>query len=886
MLEVHVIPHTHWDREWYHPLGRFRQRLVALIDELLASPARRGECFLLDGQAIVLEDYLHVRPERRDAVATRLRAGSLEAGPWYVLADELIPSGEGLVRNLLLGRHVLRELGASAPEVLYSPDAFGHPAALPTVAAGFGLPLIVLWRGLGGELWPAGDTFLWRAPDRSEAIVHHLPAAGYEYGSALPLDDQLMRERWRRVRDELEPRARLGLALLLNGADHHARQPGLDEALAALDRVAAPSRVCRSSLRKFAARAVERAREVDLPLIEGELRASYGYTWTLQGTFAARAHQKREARLAERLLLREAEPWSALATRAGAGSRQHLLRAAWRSLLECHPHDTLCGCSTDEVARAMSARLEDAVAQARGICEDALQDIVGHDVVAARSARPAWQPVLLLRNATARPRGGVADAEVTLFRQDIPVGPGSGSPSRAHHPPPDFVLEDGRVPYQVVSRSVRHDRVESPVHYPDDDLVDATRVVAWVAPIPGYGTQAIPIGRPSRDSTDHDPQTHPRVTAGDASLANDSLRIQVEEDGAVELATASGHRLRPLISFEDVGDAGDLYTHSPIEPVLRRAVFLGAECVLRGPLRGEIAVRWRLDVPARSGRTGRSVEQVPIVCRVSLVLDAGSPWLWVNVRGENVARDHRLRVVFATGIARPQVFADAAFAVVERHPVQVTPAAAVVERPPPTAPLARYVTSADAGRGVTLFGDGLAEYEVTESGDIAVTLVRAVGELSRNDMPERPGHAGWPVPTPEAQCLRTFGGTFAVLPHGPRDEATIDLVERTADDVLLPLSGSTLRSALCVPAPTSGVSLDGVGLSFSTCKESEDGEWVVLRCANLLGRPVRGRWRFGVDITRAQLARLDETPLAELVIQDGAVEFDAPPNGVVTILAR
>ena len=94
MLDAHIVSHTHWDREWYHPLERFRQRLVALIDELIDDPPRAGESFLLDGQAIVLEDYLSTRPERGLALAQLLAEGRLEAGPWYVLADELIPDGE------------------------------------------------------------------------------------------------------------------------------------------------------------------------------------------------------------------------------------------------------------------------------------------------------------------------------------------------------------------------------------------------------------------------------------------------------------------------------------------------------------------------------------------------------------------------------------------------------------------------------------------------------------------------------------------------------------------------------------------------------------------------------------------------------------------------
>src|SRR5690606_10152508 len=127
-FRIFVVSHTHWDREWYHTAGRFRQRLVALVDELLNGAATARTPFLLDGQGIVLEDYLAVRPDAREELARLLREGALEAGPWYVLADELIPSGEALVRNLLAGRAVLRSLGATPPPVLYCPDSFGHPA--------------------------------------------------------------------------------------------------------------------------------------------------------------------------------------------------------------------------------------------------------------------------------------------------------------------------------------------------------------------------------------------------------------------------------------------------------------------------------------------------------------------------------------------------------------------------------------------------------------------------------------------------------------------------------------------------------------------------------------------------------------------------------------
>ena len=161
-LDVRLVVHTHWDREWYRPAAQFLPRLVSLVDEVLDGSA--GSHFLLDGQAVVLEDYLAFRPERAADLSHALRSGRLEAGPWYVLADELIPSGEGLVRNLLAGRRVLAALRASPPPVLYCPDSFGHPAALPAIAAGFGLPVAILWRGFGGRSHTGLDCATWRGP--------------------------------------------------------------------------------------------------------------------------------------------------------------------------------------------------------------------------------------------------------------------------------------------------------------------------------------------------------------------------------------------------------------------------------------------------------------------------------------------------------------------------------------------------------------------------------------------------------------------------------------------------------------------------------------------------------------------------------------------------
>jgi alpha-mannosidase len=880
-FDVHVVSHTHWDREWYLPLARFRQRLTALVDDLLDSPLKNAT-FLLDGQAILLDDYLAVRPEREPELRAALEREALEAGPWLVLADELLPSGEALVRNLLAGTRLVRARGGKPMDVLYCPDSFGHPADLPALAEGFGFRLIILWRGLGGTEWPEGDAFQWRAAGGARSLVHHLPPWGYEYGANLPSDDAGARERWTALRRVLASRARTGALLVLNGADHHARQSHLERAVDALTRAAKPDRVHRSSLRRFAAEFVASASSRNLPEIEGELRFSPGYTWTVPGTWSSRAYQKRRNARVERLLTREAEPWAAIAAARGGADRGSLLRAAWRTLLECHPHDTLCGCSSDAVAAAADARFSFAQAEGRGIVDDAIHDLAGHDAESARGM--AWTPHVLVRNPAPRSRSGVTEIELTRFVADEPVGPGSGRvPVAERHLSAPVALENGRVALQVLAHGIRSDRLESPRHYPDNDRVDVTRCVAWVADVPGYGIVPLAIG-------DGDGQAkqlpHPPALGRGRSLDNGVLRVDIDDRGAIRLeAKQHGLVWDSVIGFDDVGDAGDLYTHSAIGRPVRVRTVPRITLVHDGPFRAELLARLALELPASSDREGRSAATARNDIELTLTLDMGSPMVRVAVRGRNRSRDHRLRLVVATGAQDGATTADAMFSPVVRVPRPQPPRTREMEVIPATAPLGRWVTHRNAARGLTLISDGLGEYEVLEDGAIAVTLLRAVGALSRRDIPERPGHAGWPTPTPGAQCLGRFGARFAILPHGSEADV-IGEVERAADDALLPLRGTTLRSATRSLMPVAGLTLSGEGLRFLACKPGEDEGWTVLRCVNTTAREVSGRWSPSWPVQEARGSRLDERAGPQLPVRDGNVAIVVPPHAVSTILVR
>jgi alpha-mannosidase len=235
MLDIHVVSHTHWDREWYLPYEQFRLRLVALVDRLLdlldADPSFKY--FHLDGQTIVIEDYLEVRPEQEGRLRAAIRSGRLLIGPWYDMPDEFLVSGESLVRNLVRGHQISRAFGSPMP-VGYLPDLFGHVGQMPQIWRQFGLDNAILWRGFGGtnaEYW-------WEAPDGSRVLMMHLPPEGYCNATRLVFDgDAMMARAAEKVAYE-RARTRTGQALLMNGVDHvepHAGIPALIEKLSAID---------------------------------------------------------------------------------------------------------------------------------------------------------------------------------------------------------------------------------------------------------------------------------------------------------------------------------------------------------------------------------------------------------------------------------------------------------------------------------------------------------------------------------------------------------------------------------------------------------------------------------------------------------------------------
>ena len=623
----HLIPHTHWDREWFLPRAAFHARLILMFDELIdrlhGDPALRT--FLLDGQTVLVEDYLRARPDRENDVKTLVKTGRLQIGPSYVLADELIPSGESLIRNLLLGSADAERLGGRL-DVLYSPDAFGHPAVLPTLAREFGLKYGVLWRGLGGKPGQEHDFFRWRGPDSREILLWHLPPDGYEIGAALPGAGARLPDIWTQVRATLVQRAAGKHIPLFIGADHHAPHPTLARLRDLLADLEPASAFRISRLDEF----FQAADSTPAKPVAGELRWSYGHTWTLQGVHGTRAPLKRRHGQVELWLERLAEPLVALARYAGGRDRRPILESAWRTLVRTQFHDTIAGSTADAVAAAAEHRLTAVAAYAAEMTRGGLMDLVGHDADLQRERADGSEPKLVLWNPTPRSRGGVTVADVTVFRRDVLVGPASGGrlPRQGTgYRPFGLYGQEGRpIAIQVLAQRVTQERTDAARHYPDQDEVDQVRIAFRAPPVPGLGVAALKAGAAVPLSRAEDVRVRGR------SLENRFVEVTFEPNGALSLVDRRrNERYGELLRLEDAGDAGDAYTYCP--PARDRIK----------PSRGPIAVRRLAAGPLVAALEARWAVIRGIDARLVVQLFADSPVVRVTLDVDNRNRFHRLR---------------------------------------------------------------------------------------------------------------------------------------------------------------------------------------------------------------------------------------------------
>jgi alpha-mannosidase len=361
------------------------------------------------------------------------------------------------------------------------------------------------------------------------------------------------------------------------------------------------------------------------------------------------------------------------------------------------------------------------------------------------------------------------------------------------------------------------------------------------------------------------------------------IEVSVGPGGALRLTDRRNkQRYRDLLLLESGGDAGDTYSYCPPtrDSVRRSRGPVAVRPLARGPFVVALEASWQF--PA--GRRGTGSGSVSIRMIVSLY--AGSPAIRCTFEIDNRAAYHRLRARLPLGLPGGSAVAGDHFGSVERPTVRGNGRRYPRETPVSTAPAHRFVARAVKSRGLALFAPGFFEYELDRRGDLLVTLLRAVGALSRDDLPTRRGHAGWPVATPLAQCQGIERFQIAITPATEADIEDGTTLPELWEDLFLPVRGVWLRQASPLRLEPIDVRLDGDGLVFSGLKPAEHGGGMVLRCFNATDRPTAGAWHFTAPVHGAHRARADERQLHEIRLGDAGrfVPFHAAPHEIITVM--
>ncbi len=840
---VAIVPHTHWDREWYSPFQTFRIRLVHLLDELL--PLLESDLsyarFLLDGQTAVLDDYLEIRPEAAAALGRLAASRRLAVGPWMILMDEFMVSGETIVRDLQMGMQRATEFGGPMP-VGYLPDMFGHVAQMPQILTQAGLDHAVVWRGVPSEV--TQSAFWWEAPDGSRVRAEYLYGS-YSNGRDLPDDAKQLIGRAKSYDAEIGDARVPGSGLLLmNGTDHQMPQPWLGRIVAEANAVQDDYRFVVTSLPEYLADQPT----TGLRTWRGELRSGARAN-VLMGVASNRVDVHQRCAAAERALERHAEPLCALLLPAD-GYPQRLLEAAWRLLVLNSAHDSSCACSADEVVDAVNVRYEEARQIGDGLASAAVRTLatrvdapVGATVVVNSAPHerrglvgfpvPGTGPVHLraLDDGSSHPAqvvrdlGGVGFATTVTPEQidwlaDMMRGPELAGTKVARFDlrrgddrarltcvgagTGDPVVDLGDLREELLGLAAAGTTIEVEVLRPP-----RREVIAMVGGVPGFGRRTF--------ETVEGPGPDTELAASEHHLENEHLRVEVDpHTGTYTVTTADGVVATGLGRLVEGGDGGDTYNYSPpaSDVVVDRPEAVAVTLHEEGPVRSQLRVltwyRWPHHAVGDERRcTRRSDEQILTEVVTTLELRVGEPFLRVRTELDHRCRDHRLRAHFPLPARVGRSHAECAFAVVERG---LTAEGGPHEAPLPTFVSRRFVDASDGARGLALLHDGLLEYEIVDDGrELALTLLRATGYLSRAEMLLRPNPAGPLLPVEGPQLQGPVAVEYAVMVHaGSWADAAL---HACADDLLVPLDRVPVTRRGTEPARHRPLRVEGAQVS-------------------------------------------------------------------------
>lgn len=846
--KVYIISHSHWDREWYMPYEQHHMRLIRLMDDLLDLFKTNPDfnSFHLDGQTIILDDYLQVRPEKRAEVQEAIDKGKLKIGPFYILQDDFLISSEANTRNTLIGLEESRKWGN--PTMLgYFPDTFGNMGQTPQMMKEAGIKAAAFGRGVKptgfnnavindekyasqfSEMW-------WEGPDSSN-IFALLFANWYSNGNEIPTEKEEAINFWNQKLADAEQFASTNHILMMNGVDHQPVQKDVTDGIKLANELYPDYDFIHSNFDDYLEAVMNDVPE-NLSTVEGELTSQETDGWyTLANTSSARIYIKQKNTDVQRQLENVTEPLATMAYEVTGTYPHDELRYAWKTLMQNHPHDSICGCSVDEVHQEMMTRYQKAEEVGKYLAEEATTALVN---AIDTTSFPSDSKPFVIFNTSGHQRSQVV--ETTIEWKRLPFS--EGIPHELFHALEEEVntLTDFHV-IDETGTVIPSDLLNTEVSFGYDLPTDRFRIPYMaiyvtvrlnLTSMPGmsWKTVALKEGKGMTDTTS-------LVNIETFTLENNVLKARVLENGQLEITDKIRQHTYPHgMIFENTGDIGNEYIYKqPKEdmPLYAHDFKTTREIITDTPLVAEIRVTQEMMIPIsadtlltsemkavyemREREAGRSAELAPFIIETTIRLEKDSKQLTFHTAFDNQMKDHRLRVLFPTGLTTDVHYAESIFEVVKR-PNNVN--SATWENPTNPQHQHSFVNVNEESLGMTVANYGINEYEIlTDNNTIALTILRAVGEL---------GDWGY-FPTPEAQCLGKQHVDYAVSCHGADDKYDTFI---QAQQFQIPMTvAQTTQHSGKLDATSHFLSIESNQYALTALKRKENGSDIITRGFNL-----------------------------------------------------
>lgn len=819
VTEIFVVPHMHWDREWYFSTEESQILLLNNMPEIMDMLENHPDypSYVLDGQSVIIEDYLSAHPDGAERFKALIKQGRLIVGPWYTQTDEMAVGAESVTRNLLYGIADSQQYGQPM-RVGYVPDSFGQSAQMPMILNQFGIKRSVFWRGLSERKGTTSNQFKWRSADGSTVSVNQLPA-GYATGKYLPTDPAKLKERLDPLLAKFDHYSSTGQAVLPNGHDQMPIQRNIETVIATLNRIY-PDRHFQLGSYEDVFPAIENSSDDDVvsgEFLDGKNERVHR---SIQST---RMDLKVRNTRIENKLTNTLEPLATIAAKLGFQYEHGLIELIWKEIMKNHAHDSMGACCSDIVNEEILARYRRAEERTDRLIQYYQRKIT--EAVTIDGSDEKLAVFNLFPKACERV---VTGKIVTKL--------------------PDFQMYDSdgiRVPFEIVGRRVI-----------DPGLIDRQIVahghyepfyeyeLQFSRELPAMGYEVLGL----KPTTNTLPALIQPTTS--AAIETSNYQVSARDNGTVTVFDKQTHTTYTnVLDLEIQADDGDEYDFSPLAD--NRKLYAShlvkdlkvSSLVAKDGSR--LLLSYQLLVPQNLTAWKADNLKMTTTLKVSfaLSLTTDQPVIGLKVTLDNQADDLRVRLLVPTKLSSKVVTSDNQFGMIQRPVVDETAltiwqAEKWDERPDAIFPFLSHVGVHDSEHQVGVITDSSREYEALDEANVtlAITLFRGVGVLGKANLVRRPGRpSGINAPTPDSQCHGTFSLDYGLV-FGSHNEslstlakgfltpvATYNQIPNVAMHMNLPLQQ--------LPAKYSLFALTD-GLTLSTVKLAERRDAVVIRVCN------------------------------------------------------